>query len=119
MRGAFWVGPLRGLGRVHEYYQAARVSRDKVTDFMRTRRMRGRSSKRPSLDLGAGRIELQEVRVEGTGLRRRLGTWRHPSNEGGEAGGKGQNDERGQNHDPGVKIRRLPHQVVRRHLDQG
>ena len=26
----FLVGPLRGLGRVHEYYQAARVSREKV-----------------------------------------------------------------------------------------
>jgi len=61
----FLVGPLRGLGRVHEYYQAARVSRDKVTDFLQTRRMRGRSSRRPSLEVGAGRIELHEIGVKG------------------------------------------------------
>jgi ABC-type multidrug transport system fused ATPase/permease subunit len=61
----FLVGPLRGLGRVHEYYQAARVSREKVEEFLNTRRMRGRSPRRPALAPGAGRIEVEGVRVGG------------------------------------------------------
>ena len=61
----FLVGPLRGLGRVHEYYQAARVSREKVDDFLQTRRMRGRSPRRPALEPAAGRIELDTVTVSG------------------------------------------------------
>ncbi len=60
----FLIGPLRGLGRVHEYYQAARVSRAKVDDFLQTRRMRGRSRRLPSLEPGPGRIELHGVGVK-------------------------------------------------------
>jgi ABC-type multidrug transport system fused ATPase/permease subunit len=61
----FLVGPLRGLGRVHEYYQAARVSREKVEDFLQTRRMRGRSPRREALTPADGTIRVEGVSVAG------------------------------------------------------
>ena len=61
----FLIAPLRGLGRVHEYHQGARVSREKLLEFMQTRRMRGRSPRRPDLVPGAGRIELRGIGLRG------------------------------------------------------
>jgi ABC-type multidrug transport system fused ATPase/permease subunit len=61
----FLSNAFRDLGRVHEYLQAFRVSRNKIIEFMRTRRLRGRSSKLPSLKLSAGKIELQKIGLKG------------------------------------------------------
>lgn len=55
----------RDLGRVHEYFQDYRVSTEKILAFMETRRLRGRSSKRPSLQVSNGEIELQEISIRG------------------------------------------------------
>jgi len=53
------------LGRVHEYLQAYRVSKEKIIQFMDTKRLRGRSSKRPSLQVSKGQIELQNIEIRG------------------------------------------------------
>jgi ABC-type multidrug transport system fused ATPase/permease subunit len=53
------------LGRVHEYLQGYRVSRQKIIEFMATRRLRGRSSRRPALKVSKGEIELQNINVHG------------------------------------------------------
>jgi ABC-type multidrug transport system fused ATPase/permease subunit len=53
------------MGRVHEYLQAYRVSKTKILEFMETKRLRGRSSKLPSLQISEGRIELQKIRIRG------------------------------------------------------
>lgn len=55
----------RDLGRVHEYFQDYRVSTQKILSFMDTRRLRGRSSKRPALQVSEGAIELQQISVRG------------------------------------------------------
>ncbi len=55
----------RDLGRVHEYFQDYRVSTQKILEFMETRRLRGRSSRRPALQVSKGEIELQGVSVRG------------------------------------------------------
>ncbi len=55
----------RDLGRVHEYLQAYRVSKQKIIEFMETTRLRGRSSKLPSLQISQGTIELQKIRIRG------------------------------------------------------
>ncbi|MGK2905707.1 MAG: ABC transporter transmembrane domain-containing protein, partial [Desulfuromonadales bacterium] len=56
---------IRDLGRVHEYFQDYRVSTQKILEFMETRLLRGRSSKRPALHVTKGHIELQEISVRG------------------------------------------------------
>jgi ABC-type multidrug transport system fused ATPase/permease subunit len=53
------------LGRVHEYLQAYRVSKQKILEFMDTRQLRGRSSKLPSLQVSTGEIEIQKIRIRG------------------------------------------------------
>jgi ABC-type multidrug transport system fused ATPase/permease subunit len=63
----------RDLGRVHEYLQAYRVSKEKILEFMETRQLRGRSSKLPSLYVKNGTIELRRVRIRGV-LRNLTGT---------------------------------------------
>jgi len=53
------------LGRVHEYFQDYRVSREKIEQFLRTRALKGRSPQRPDLRLDGGEVELRGVRLEG------------------------------------------------------
>ncbi len=60
------VPSLRSLGRVHEYWHAARVSRDNLQRLLRSsKRLRLRGSA-PDMSLLAGRIELSGVAVEGS-----------------------------------------------------
>lgn len=62
---SFLSNAFRDFGRVYEYLQAYRVSRQKIIDFMQTKRLRGRSSKRPSLQVDKGIIELQDLNLRG------------------------------------------------------
>ena len=62
---SFLSNAFRDFGRVYEYLQAYRVSRQKIIDFMQTKRLRGRSSKRPSLQVDKGNIELQDLHFMG------------------------------------------------------
>ncbi|ORJ62177.1 ABC transporter ATP-binding protein [Geothermobacter hydrogeniphilus] len=57
----FLSSAFRDLGRVNEYHQSARVSTEKILSFMRTRTLKGRSSRLPPLRLEAGRIELRDL----------------------------------------------------------
>lgn len=61
----FLSNAFRDLGRVHEYRQTYRVSKEKILEFMQTKPLRGRSSKLPSLQVGKGKIELQHVSLRG------------------------------------------------------
>lgn len=61
----FLSNAFRDLGRVHEYLQAYRVSRQKIFQFMQTRRLRGRSPQLPPLQVFKGEIELQEISLNG------------------------------------------------------
>lgn len=65
----FLSNAFRDMGRVHEYLQTYRVSREKIIEFMQTKPLRGRSNKLPSLQINKGGIELQNVRLRGA-LRR-------------------------------------------------
>jgi ABC-type multidrug transport system fused ATPase/permease subunit len=62
---SFLSNAFRDFGRVYEYLQAYRVSRQKIIEFMQTKRLLGRSSKRPSLQVEAGEIELQGIHLRG------------------------------------------------------
>jgi ABC-type multidrug transport system fused ATPase/permease subunit len=62
---SFLSNAFRDFGRVYEYFQAYRVSRQKIIDFMQTKRLRGRSSKRPSLQVDKGIVELQDLNLRG------------------------------------------------------
>ncbi|PLY03082.1 MAG: ABC transporter ATP-binding protein [Desulfuromonas sp.] len=61
----FLSTPIRDLGRVHEYFQGAQVSREKILQFMRTRNLRGRDPDLPDLKIDKGLIEFREVTLEG------------------------------------------------------
>jgi len=61
----FLSNAFRDLGRVHEYRQSARVSEQKISEFMRGRRMRGRSSELPELKVKGGEVAFRDVRVKG------------------------------------------------------
>lgn len=62
----FLSNAFRDMGRVHEYLQTYRVSKQKIIEFMQTKQLRGRSSKRPSLQVQEGAIELQNIHLNGT-----------------------------------------------------
>lgn len=62
---SFLSNAFRDFGRIHEYLQAYRVSRQKIIEFMKTKRLLGRSSKRPSLEVHTGAIELQNIHLDG------------------------------------------------------
>jgi len=57
----FLSTPIRNLGLVHEYYQGAQVSRQKIIDFMRTKNLRGRAPDLPVLDVKKGHIEFRNI----------------------------------------------------------
>lgn len=61
----FLSTPIRDLGRVHEYYQGAQVSRQKIRDFMRTRNLHGRAATLPDLEINKGLIEFRRVGLTG------------------------------------------------------
>jgi ABC-type multidrug transport system fused ATPase/permease subunit len=61
----FLSNAFRDLGRVHEYYQSAKVSREKILSFMNTRTLRGRSRNLPALEVTAGEVEFREVGLKG------------------------------------------------------
>ncbi len=62
---AFLSSNFRNLGRVHEYYQSAEVSRRKLVEFLRTRQLKGRSSDLPPLEVGNGRLEFRDISLNG------------------------------------------------------
>ena len=62
----FLSNAFRDLGRVHEYLQAYRVSRQKILDFMQTKPLRGRSAKLPALQISKGEIELRQIKIRGS-----------------------------------------------------
>lgn len=53
------------FGKLRYLLQAYRVSRQKIIEFMQTKRLTGRSSKRPSLRVQKGVIELQDIHLDG------------------------------------------------------
>jgi len=55
----------RDLGRVHEHHQSARISEQKILEFLRTRTMRGRSPKLPPLVVTEGTISFEGVSLAG------------------------------------------------------
>jgi len=62
---SFLSNAFRDFGRVNEYLQAYRVSRRNILQFMRTKRMQGRSSSLPSLEITNGCVELQGIHLDG------------------------------------------------------
>src|SRR4029079_13812022 len=56
----FLIGPVRDLGLSHEYWQRARVSRDKIEEFMRSR-SGPETADFPPLRVPDGRIELVDI----------------------------------------------------------
>lgn len=57
----FISNAFKDFGRVHEYLQNARVSKQKLVTFLRTRTMRGRASDLPSLTVSHGTIRFENV----------------------------------------------------------
>ncbi len=62
---SFLSNAFRDFGRVNEYRQAYRISQKKIIDFMKTKRLTGRSTKRPPLQVEKGTIELQDIGLKG------------------------------------------------------
>ena len=60
----FISNAFRDLGRVNEHRQSARVSEQKILQFLRTRTMRGRSSKLPDLIVQDGTVTFEEIGLE-------------------------------------------------------
>jgi len=54
----------RELGRVHEYFQDYRVSREKIEQFLRTRTLKGRSPNLPELRVQRGELELKGIALQ-------------------------------------------------------
>ncbi len=65
----FLSGPVRTLGRSHEYWQAAQVSRRKLQDFLDRPKRAGDQTELERLRVGKGRIEFRGTTVSG-GLNR-------------------------------------------------
>ena len=59
------VGPLRDLGRVNEYWAASRVALEKVRTFLDTPNVLRIATDAPALRPGPGRLELDDVHVDG------------------------------------------------------
>ncbi len=63
---ALLVPPLRDLGRVHEYWHGARVSREKVKQLLATQTLTvPRQTVRPLPAGGAGELEFRDVSING------------------------------------------------------
>jgi len=61
----FLSNAFRDLGRVHEYRQSARVSEQKILEFLRCRTMRGRSARLPDLVVTEGQLCFEGIGLEG------------------------------------------------------
>lgn len=59
------VPPLRDLGRVYEYWHGARVSREKIAEFLETPAPAASTADLPVLRSGAGVLEFENVTVAG------------------------------------------------------
>lgn len=59
------VPSLRDLGRVYEYWHGARVSREKIADFLDAHSPATNAADLPDLRAGRGRIEFERVNVAG------------------------------------------------------
>lgn len=61
----FLSNAFRDLGRVHEYRQSARVSEQKIMEFLRTKGMKGRASTLPPLVVKEGAVEFRNLKIKG------------------------------------------------------
>lgn len=61
----FISNAFRDLGRVHEHRQSARVSEQKIVEFLRTRTMRGRAADLPALAVQDGTVTFEAVGLDG------------------------------------------------------
>ena len=59
------VAPLRDLGRVNELWHSSRIAMEKAESFLLTPNVVHERSDAPSLAPGPGRLELEEVRLDG------------------------------------------------------
>jgi ABC-type multidrug transport system fused ATPase/permease subunit len=57
----FLSGAFRDFGRVHEFFQNARVSEQKIVEFLQTRTMRGRAATLPDLVVRQGAIAFENA----------------------------------------------------------
>lgn len=57
----FLSNAFRSLGRVNEYRQSARVSEQKLLEFLRTRTLRGRAAKLPPLTIAKGKVSFEGI----------------------------------------------------------
>ena len=55
----------RNLGRAHEHRQSARVSEQKILEFLQTRTMRGRSAKLSPLVVSEGTVSFEGISLDG------------------------------------------------------
>lgn len=60
------TGPLRDLGRVNEYWHNSRISMEKCRSFLATPNLLRPTVGAPDLQPGPGRLELDDVHVEGS-----------------------------------------------------
>ena len=61
----FLATAFRDLGRVHEYYQNYRVSKDMICRFLSTKPLRGRSQALPKLEVSEGTLEFCNIHLSG------------------------------------------------------
>lgn len=61
----FLANSFRDLGRIHEYRQSARVSEQKIQEFLSCKTMRGRSTNLPSLQVKNGTISFEKIYLTG------------------------------------------------------
>jgi ABC-type multidrug transport system fused ATPase/permease subunit len=60
----FLSGAFRDLGRVHEFFQNARVSEQKILEFLQTRTMRGRAATLPDLVVQQGAVAFENASLK-------------------------------------------------------
>ena len=63
---AFLMPSLRDLGRVYEYWQGARVSLEKLHQFLDSPAEEAKSRRAPRLKNGAGKLDFRKVSVSGS-----------------------------------------------------
>ena len=61
----FLSNAFRDFGRVHEYFQNARVSEQRIVEFLQTRTMRGRAATLPSLVVRQGAVTFENASLKG------------------------------------------------------
>jgi ABC-type multidrug transport system fused ATPase/permease subunit len=61
----FLSNAFRDFGRVHEYFQNARVSEQRIVEFLQTRTMRGRAATLPGLVVRQGAVTFENASLMG------------------------------------------------------